>query len=75
MHTGCLRLNQKALDFGVTFQRRFIGRPRPKPWGPAANRTMNIQRVDERRSEENFMRLAIAPIMSAGVIIANINDT
>jgi len=53
-----------ALMLASAFKRRSFIRPRPKPiCGQSGNRPMNIQRCKIRMAE-NFMRLAIAPMMS-----------
>src|SRR5438093_2429992 len=58
-----------ALGFQTPFIKPFI----PQTICARGKYTMNIQSVINSRIAENFIRSAIAPTMSAGVMIANIN--
>src|SRR6266568_6511356 len=62
-----------ALIFAVGFQTPFINPSIPQIMWACGKYTTNIQRVIKTHIAENFIRSAMAPIISAGVIIANIN--
>src|SRR5204863_898077 len=62
-----------ALIFAPAFQTPFINPSTPQTMCANGKYTTNIQSVTNARIAENFMRSAIAPTISAGVMIANIS--
>src|SRR5438876_2187181 len=62
-----------ALMPASLFQTPFMSPSIPQTMCACGKYTTNIQSVMNRKMAENFMRSAIAPMISAGVMIANIS--
>src|ERR1043166_306736 len=62
-----------ALTVALAFQTPFINPSMPQTMSASGKETASIHNVTKTRIAENFMRSAMAPTNSAGVIMANIN--
>ena len=63
----------RPLIVAFVFQQPFIMPLTPQTMWPCVKYTSSIHKVMNTKMAENFMRSAMEPTMSAGVMMANIN--